>query len=210
MTSSAAEEKREEGRKEKDRKEAELAMLKKVMGSSAGEKKGFEIKHAALGRATQRAGEDESSKKKKVSGWAADHRNLCSRGFCRGVSEGGGVMWCVLQGKKRKGGEEEEEQEDNFKLNVDDKRFKEVYSNPNFALDPTDPNFRKTPGLKKILEAGRTKRAKGDAGPPPEEGGGKGGGKEAGGKEAGGKGKRDVELAALVTSLKGKKWGAGK
>ena len=169
----AAEQKREEQRGQKEKKDAELAMLKKVMGDNKGEKKGFEIKLSALGRASQKAGEE--------------------------VSEGGKKK----KGKKRRAGEEEE-QEDDFKLNVDDNRFSAVYSNPKFALDPTDPNFRKTPGLSKILEAGRTKRSRSDEPPPEVEPK-----SSSGAKSGGGKG-RDSELAALVTSLKGKKWGAGK
>lgn len=41
---------------------------------------------------------------------------------------------------------------DNFELNVADSRFSAVFSNPEFNIDPTDPHFKKTKGMEKLIE----------------------------------------------------------
>ncbi|KAI9728195.1 MAG: pre-rRNA-processing protein esf1 [Chrysothrix sp. TS-e1954] len=57
-----------------------------------------------------------------------------------------------------------EAQQDNFELNVDDPRFKGVFDNHEFAIDPSNPRFSGTEGMKQLLEAGRRKRKKRDDG----------------------------------------------
>lgn len=49
---------------------------------------------------------------------------------------------------------------DDFELDTEDKRFTELYSDHNYAVDPTNPNFKKTRNMKKIL-ATRSKRQRG-------------------------------------------------
>lgn len=41
---------------------------------------------------------------------------------------------------------------DNFELNVKDDRFKDVYSKPDFNIDPADPNFKKTKGMEVLIQ----------------------------------------------------------
>lgn len=45
------------------------------------------------------------------------------------------------------------EQEDDFQIDVEDPRFKELYENPLFNIDPTAPEFKKTKATKKVIEA---------------------------------------------------------
>uniref|UniRef100_A0A7M4EZX9 NUC153 domain-containing protein n=2 Tax=Crocodylus porosus TaxID=8502 RepID=A0A7M4EZX9_CROPO len=42
--------------------------------------------------------------------------------------------------------------EDDFEVNVADARFQAMYTSHLFNLDPSDPNFKKTKAVKKILE----------------------------------------------------------
>ncbi|KAK4188103.1 putative Pre-rRNA-processing protein ESF1 [Podospora australis] len=63
---------------------------------------------------------------------------------------------------KGKGGEEGEQQQDDFKMDVEDARFKAVFESHEFAIDPSNPKFKATQGMKKLLEEGRKKRKHGD------------------------------------------------
>jgi hypothetical protein len=47
---------------------------------------------------------------------------------------------------------------DNFELNTEDPRFSKLFESHDFAIDPTNPRFKETSGMKKLLEAGRKKR----------------------------------------------------
>ncbi|KAK7741703.1 pre-rRNA-processing protein esf1 [Cytospora paraplurivora] len=67
--------------------------------------------------------------------------------------------------KKKKGRQDKEAaaglQED-FQLDVDDNRFQAVFEDHEFAIDPSNPKFKATSGMKKLLEEGRKKRKYGD------------------------------------------------
>jgi len=60
--------------------------------------------------------------------------------------------------KKRRNGETAQE-DDNFELDVNDPRFTAVGLNHEFAIDPTNPHFKKTSGMKKLLESKRSARS---------------------------------------------------
>ncbi|KAJ4351575.1 pre-rRNA-processing protein esf1 [Didymosphaeria variabile] len=47
---------------------------------------------------------------------------------------------------------------DNFELNTNDPRFAKLFESHDFAIDPTNPRFKETSGMKKLLEEGRKKR----------------------------------------------------
>ncbi|KAF2451718.1 hypothetical protein P171DRAFT_426194 [Karstenula rhodostoma CBS 690.94] len=47
---------------------------------------------------------------------------------------------------------------DNFELNTNDPRFSKLFESHDFAIDPTNPRFKETSGMKKLLEEGRKKR----------------------------------------------------
>merc|ERR1712002_579357 len=42
--------------------------------------------------------------------------------------------------------------EDSFEVNVSDSRFSALFSRPEFNIDPTDSNFKKTKNMEKIIE----------------------------------------------------------
>jgi len=66
--------------------------------------------------------------------------------------------------KKKKGdGEDDkgEEGDKGFKMDVEDPRFKRLFESHEFAIDPTNPRFKKTEGMAKLMEEGRRKRASG-------------------------------------------------
>jgi hypothetical protein len=48
--------------------------------------------------------------------------------------------------------------EDDFKINTADPRFAKIYESHEFAIDPTNPRFKETEGMKALLEEGRKKR----------------------------------------------------
>ncbi|KAM4058930.1 hypothetical protein HRG_008193 [Hirsutella rhossiliensis] len=49
-----------------------------------------------------------------------------------------------------------------FELDVGDDRFNAVFDSHEFAIDPSNPKFKATGGMKKLLEEGRKKRKAGD------------------------------------------------
>jgi hypothetical protein len=64
--------------------------------------------------------------------------------------------------KKNKNKKDVQVQEDNFELNTRDPRFARMFENHEFAIDPTNPRFKKTEGMKRLMEEGRKKRGTGD------------------------------------------------
>ncbi|KAJ4990282.1 pre-rRNA processing protein [Stagonosporopsis vannaccii] len=57
--------------------------------------------------------------------------------------------------------------EDNFKIDTADPRFAKLYESHEFAIDPTNPRFKETSGMKALLEEGRKKRKQGREGDEP-------------------------------------------
>merc|ERR1711976_396632 len=43
-------------------------------------------------------------------------------------------------------------QQDDFKLNVGDERFSELYDNPHFNIDPSAPEFKKTKAMESLID----------------------------------------------------------
>lgn len=48
--------------------------------------------------------------------------------------------------------------QDDFQINTQDPRFSKLYESHEFAIDPTNPRFKGTEGMKALLEEGRKKR----------------------------------------------------
>jgi hypothetical protein len=87
--------------------------------------------------------------------------------------------------------------QEGFEMDVDDERFKAVFEDHEYAIDPSNPRFKPTSAMKKLLEKGRSKRRRGDE----EEGDAEGEGPSKGSKKA----RADSgELAGLVESVKRK------
>ncbi|KAL6866875.1 hypothetical protein J3F83DRAFT_741555 [Trichoderma novae-zelandiae] len=59
--------------------------------------------------------------------------------------------------KKKNKGDAVGLQED-FEIDVKDERFKAVFDSHEFAIDPSNPKYKATEGMKKLLEEGRKKR----------------------------------------------------
>ncbi|KAK5991323.1 Pre-rRNA-processing protein ESF1 [Cladobotryum mycophilum] len=51
--------------------------------------------------------------------------------------------------------------QEDFEMDVKDERFKAVFDSHEFAIDPSNPRFKGTEGMKKLLEEGRKKRKMG-------------------------------------------------
>ncbi|WEW57766.1 pre-rRNA-processing protein esf1 [Emydomyces testavorans] len=62
-------------------------------------------------------------------------------------------------GKKKKGKKSEaDDPVDDFKMDVKDPRFQRLFESHEYAIDPTNPRFRPTDGMKALLEEGRKRR----------------------------------------------------
>jgi hypothetical protein len=65
--------------------------------------------------------------------------------------------------KKKKSKKDDDKEnvvvEDTFVMNTQDSRFARMFENHEFAIDPTNPRFKKTEGMTKMMEEGRKKRA---------------------------------------------------
>ncbi|TGO89620.1 hypothetical protein BPOR_0100g00020 [Botrytis porri] len=71
------------------------------------------------------------------------------------------------KGKGKKGEEIESKRgglQENFQMDVGDERFGDVFKNHEYAIDPSNPKFKGTEGMKKLLEEGRRKRGGEDDG----------------------------------------------
>jgi hypothetical protein len=56
-------------------------------------------------------------------------------------------------------------QQDDFKVDVKDPRFQSLFESHEYALDPTNPRFKNTQGMRTLLEEGRKRRQHEDAEP---------------------------------------------
>ncbi|KAK4248436.1 hypothetical protein C7999DRAFT_40310 [Corynascus novoguineensis] len=105
-----------------------------------------------------------------------------------------------LKNKKKKKGKKGVEDngglQEDFNLDVEDSRFRAVFENHEFAIDPSNPKYKATQGMKKLLEEGRKKRKAGPADSPS------GKQDQRGPKKA--KPDRDQELSTLVEAVKKK------
>ncbi|KAF4490339.1 Pre-rRNA-processing esf1 [Fusarium agapanthi] len=61
--------------------------------------------------------------------------------------------------KESRGGLQED-----FSMDVDDDRFKAVFESHEYAIDPSNPRFKATEGMQKLLEEGRKKRRNAEGG----------------------------------------------
>ncbi|KAK3352577.1 hypothetical protein B0T25DRAFT_542299 [Lasiosphaeria hispida] len=126
-------------------------------------------------------------------------------------NEGGNVdhfdMKAILRAEKQKSKKKskkskKEEEADiglqqDFDMNVEDLRFKAVFESHEFAIDPSNPKFKATQGMKKLLEEGRKKRKGG-----PDDGASPNAKQERQSKKP--KGNEAVELDSLINAVKRK------
>lgn len=103
--------------------------------------------------------------------------------------------------KKSKKGKKDKEDagglQDGFKIDAGDDRFKALFEEHEFAIDPSDPKFKAASGMKQLVEEGRKKRKHRDSAEEPREK------KQPKKAKAGG----SQDLDSLVTSLKKKSGG---
>ncbi|KAK4448409.1 Pre-rRNA-processing protein esf1 [Podospora aff. communis PSN243] len=101
------------------------------------------------------------------------------------------------QKKGAKGVEDQGGLQEDFSMDVKDDRFKAVFESHEFAIDPSNPKFKATEGMKKLLEEGRKKRKAGHDDEPTDRTHQRSS-KKAKGQEGGG------ELDSLINSVKRK------
>ncbi|OMP86781.1 Pre-rRNA-processing protein esf1, partial [Diplodia seriata] len=116
------------------------------------------------------------------------------------------------KGKKEEDGEDaaaakgEVEDQEGFQMDTRDPRFKALFESHEFAIDPTNPRFRGTKGMKALLEEGRKKRKMRRGGGELEEEEAEAGsrGKRARKTEDADDGRQQDDLKRLVERVKGK------
>ncbi|XP_050300031.1 ESF1 homolog [Anthonomus grandis grandis] len=64
--------------------------------------------------------------------------------------------------KNKKEAEEEIEPEDEFKVNVADKRFSAIFTSHHYNIDPTDPHYKKTKGMETLIQEKIKRRTEND------------------------------------------------
>ncbi|KAI8974062.1 hypothetical protein BDB01DRAFT_693667, partial [Pilobolus umbonatus] len=79
-----------------------------------------------------------------------------------GKSEGFNMKEVLKREKmeKKKKGKKTDLPEDDFEINVDDPRFAALKESHHFAIDPTNPQFKKTKNMKKLINARHNKMKK--------------------------------------------------
>ncbi|EPS38072.1 hypothetical protein H072_8222 [Dactylellina haptotyla CBS 200.50] len=60
---------------------------------------------------------------------------------------------------KKQGVKEAEGLQDDYKMDVKDPRFSAIYEKTEFAIDPTNPRYKKTQAMEKVMEERRKRRA---------------------------------------------------
>jgi hypothetical protein len=98
----------------------------------------------------------------------------------------------IVEGGKRGGLQE------SFQMDVGDERFSKLFESHEFAIDPSNPKFKGTGGMKKLLEEGRRKRGVERSGERSGEVDGKTNKRKADG------GENQGELSGLVEAVKKK------
>lgn len=68
--------------------------------------------------------------------------------------------------KGKKGADDQGGLQEDFSMDVEDSRFKAVFESHEFAIDPSNPKYKATQGMKKLLEEGRKKRKVGPGDSP--------------------------------------------
>jgi len=107
----------------------------------------------------------------------------------------------------RNGGKNEAGQQDDFQVDTADPRFARLFENHEYAIDPTNPRFKGTKGMKVLLEEGRKRKVKnmdktGGTGKKGKESKGKNNPAPADTTEPGPGGKDEVK--SLVEKIKGR------
>lgn len=104
------------------------------------------------------------------------------------------------KGKSKAKGQDEAAVTDDFQMDVSDPRFSRLFESHEFAIDPTNPKFKATSGMKALLDEGRKRRRDRDEKPEePEERTGKKKQKKGASKEA-----ESEDLKKLVDKVKRK------
>lgn len=68
----------------------------------------------------------------------------------------------TLDRKKKKSNETEEADKQQFGVDVKDKRFEAIFSSHLYNIDPSEPQFKRTKGMEKLIEEKHKRLAKGN------------------------------------------------
>lgn len=71
--------------------------------------------------------------------------------------------------KRSKAIEDAEDTQDTFQLDVKDPRFDDIHENPAYAIDPTNPQFKKTTAMSKLLQERQERKSRPRADTRPNE-----------------------------------------
>ncbi|KAL2917909.1 pre-rRNA-processing protein esf1 [Polyrhizophydium stewartii] len=116
------------------------------------------------GRSKKQVAEDEARSRAELELLLMDENETQSRHFdMKAVLQEEKQSKRKQRGKKGKKGKEAGDVQDDFEVDVADPRFSAVLENHQFAIDPTNPQFRRTKGMDTILRKRREQHAQADA-----------------------------------------------
>ncbi|ODQ81585.1 hypothetical protein BABINDRAFT_159857 [Babjeviella inositovora NRRL Y-12698] len=149
-------------RKEKERRKRRLENMKTQKAEEVAEKK--TEKNGKKGKKGKKAPEDDAAEAKRVAAlellmMGEDEEKTAEHFSMKEIEKAE-----KLKGKKGKKNKAKlaalESVQDNFKPELNDPRFSEIFEGQDFAIDTTKPTFKKTETMGKIMEE-RSKRTKG-------------------------------------------------
>ncbi|KAG0666552.1 pre-rRNA-processing protein esf1 [Maudiozyma exigua] len=149
-------------RKEKERRKARKDKLKQMKKTSQEEKK---EKLKSLRNKDKNISEDDKKSRAELELLMMDDDDTADKTINK---EAHFNMNEILRSEKEKGKRtkyqnKEKIVEDKFEANLNDPRFKEMFEDRDFAMDPSQPEFKATKTTKKMLQE-RNKRSKNNSG----------------------------------------------
>ncbi|RCK56680.1 Pre-rRNA-processing protein ESF1 [Candida viswanathii] len=155
-------------RKEKERRQKRLAKFKesKQAENEDGDEESAKSKKSSSKKKKRHAPELDEKSKAELELVLMDNQDSNSKDHFNMKD----VIKSERQKKNKKGKKnkkiDEEMVQDNFVANLDDPRFKEIFESHDYAIDPTNSEFKKTETMKKILNErairNKGKKSKGD------------------------------------------------
>lgn len=155
-------------RKEQERRKARKQRLKELKHQAEQEKK--EKLRSVKGK-KQMEEEPDARSKAELELLMMDDENDTEKSLNKKAHFNMNEILRSEKEKKKRGKFQDKDKimEDEFKPDLSDERFKEVFENQDFAIDPSQPEYRGTKAMKEILEE-RSKRAHKKRKPSTDEG----------------------------------------
>ncbi|AAS52940.2 AER259Wp [Eremothecium gossypii ATCC 10895] len=146
-------------RKEKERRKKRKERVKELKKQAEEEKKSSKKeKHASKSESEQKSENDKRAELELLM--MEDDENSQSINSSAHFNMNDILRSEKERGKKSKYQKKDKIVEDDFKPDLNDPRFKEVFEDRDFAIDPSQPEFKETAAMKQILQERRKRSSK--------------------------------------------------